>query len=75
MILFRIVVKVWVIFYDQGCILFFKQIKLNGGNYILVGGIVEQEEFVVEVFICESKEEVGIMLDKKYFKLVYVMYK
>ena len=61
MTLFRTVVKARVILYDQGRILLLKQTKPNGGNYTLVGGTVEQEEFAVEALIRESKEEAGIM--------------
>ena len=75
MTLFRTVVKARVILYDQGRILLLKQTKPNGGNYTLVGGTVEQEEFAVEALIRESKEEAGITLDKKHLKLVHVMHK
>ncbi len=75
MTIFRTVVKARVILYDHGRILLLKQTKPNGGNYTLVGGTVEQEEFAMEALIRESKEEAGITLEAKDLKLVHVMHK
>lgn len=71
----RIVIKARVILYDHGRILLLKQTKPNGGNYTLVGGTVEAEEFAQAALIRESREEAGIRLEKKDLTLVHVMHK
>ena len=45
------VIKARVILYDQGRILLLKQTTPNGGNYTLVGGTVEAEEYAREALI------------------------
>ncbi|MEL6656584.1 MAG: NUDIX domain-containing protein [Bacteroidota bacterium] len=75
MTIFRTIVKARVILYDHGRILLLKQTKPNGGNYTLVGGTVEQEEFAMAALIRESQEEAGIILEEKDLKLVHVMHK
>ena len=69
------IIKTRLILYDQGRILLLKQTKLNGGNYTLVGGSVESEEFARLALIRESKEEAGIILFEKDLTLVHVMHK
>ena len=69
------VIKARLILYDQGQILLLKQTKPNGGNYTLVGGTVEAEEFARVALIRESKEEAGITLYEKDLTLVHVMHK
>ncbi len=69
------VIKARVILYDHGRILLLKQTKPNGGNYTLVGGTVEAEEFALAALIRESNEEAGILLDPKDLTLVHVMHK
>ncbi|MEZ4984472.1 MAG: NUDIX domain-containing protein [Saprospiraceae bacterium] len=68
-------IKARVILYDHGRILLLKQTKPNGGNYTLVGGTVEDEEFAVQALIRESREEAGIILHPKDLTLAHVMYK
>jgi ADP-ribose pyrophosphatase YjhB (NUDIX family) len=69
------VIKARLILYDHGRILLLKQTKPNGGNYTLVGGTVEAEEFAREALIRESREEAGIELQAKDMTLVHVMHK
>ncbi|PSR14123.1 MAG: NUDIX hydrolase [Bacteroidetes bacterium] len=71
----RTVIKARVILYDQGRILLLKQTKPNGGNYTLVGGTVEAEEYAREALIRESQEEAGIVLKAEDLNLVHVMHK
>ncbi|WP_020538004.1 NUDIX domain-containing protein [Lewinella cohaerens] len=71
----KTVIKARVILYDHGRILLLKQTKPNGGNYTLVGGTVEAEEFAQQCLIRESKEEAGITLEQKDLTLVHVMHK
>ncbi|MEL7221196.1 MAG: NUDIX hydrolase [Bacteroidota bacterium] len=69
------VIKARLILYDHGRILLLKQTKPNGGNYTLVGGTVESEEFAREALIRESREEAGIELKARDMTLVHVMHK
>lgn len=69
------VIKARLILYDHGRILLLKQTKPNGGNYTLVGGTVEAEEFAQDALIRESREEAGIELQAKDMTLVHVMHK
>ena len=69
------IIKARVILYDQGRILLLKQTKPNGGNYTLVGGTVESEEYAREALIRESEEEAGIILAAEDLTLVHVMHK
>ena len=69
------VIKARVILYDQGRILLLKQTTPNWGNYTLVGGTVEAEEYAREALIRESQEEAGIVLRAEDLNLVHVMHK
>lgn len=69
------IIKARLILYDQGRILLLKQTKPNGGNYTLVGGTVESEEFARMALIRESKEEAGIIIYENDLTLVHVMHK
>lgn len=71
----KTIIKARVILYDHGRILLLQQTKPNGGNYTLVGGTVEHDEFAEQALIRESKEEAGIVLEKKDLTLVHVMHK
>jgi len=69
------IIKARLILYDQGRILLLKQTKPNGGNYTLVGGTVESEEYARQTLIRESEEEAGIILHQNDLSLVHVMHK
>ncbi len=64
-----------LILYHKGRILLLKQTKPKGGNYTLVGGNVESEEFSKNAIIRESFEEAGIILKEDDLTLVHVLHK
>jgi len=70
-----ITIKARLILYHHGKILLLKQTKPNGGNYTLVGGTVEQDEFARAALVRESFEEAGIILKEKDLQLVHVLHK
>lgn len=72
---YKVSLKVRLILYDRGRILLLRQTKPNGGNYTLVGGTIEREEFARETLIRESFEEAGITLRDKDLTLVHVLHK
>lgn len=67
--------KARLILYDKGNIMLLKQTKPNGGNYTLVGGNIEAEEYAKASLIRESSEEAGITLKAKNLELVHVLQK
>jgi len=67
--------KVRLILYDRGKILLLKQTRSNGGNYTLVGGTVEFDEFARESLIRETVEEANISIEPKDLSLVHVLHK
>ena len=71
----NIELKARLILYNKGKILLLKQTKPNGGNFSLVGGTVEKEEYAKESLIRESREEAGIILQPEDLQLVHVMHK
>lgn len=71
----NITLKARLILQQNNKILLLKQTKPNGGNYTLVGGTIEAEEFAQATLIRESKEEAGIVLQPKSLKLVHVLHK
>ncbi len=71
----RISIKARLILYHKGKILLLKQKKPKGGNYTLVGGSVEAEEFAQQAIIRESYEEAGIFLKEEDLTLVHVLHK
>ncbi len=71
----KISIKARLILYNKGKILLLKQTKPNGGNYSLVGGTIEFEEYAKEALIRESFEEAGIILKAKDLTLVHVLQK
>ena len=75
MVKHKISIKARLILYNKGKILLLKQTKPNGGNYSLVGGTIEFEEFAKEALIRESYEEAGILLKAKDLTLVHVLQK
>jgi 8-oxo-dGTP diphosphatase len=68
-------IKARLILYDKGKILLLKQTKPNGGNYTLVGGNVESNEFAKAALVRETFEEAGIRLKEKHLQLVHVLHK
>ena len=67
--------KARLILYDRGRILLLKQTRGNGGNYTLVGGTVEADEFAREALIRETREESGITVAAEDLTLVHVLNK
>ena len=68
-------IKARLILYEKGKILLLKQTKPNGGNYTLVGGNLEKDEYAKASLIRESFEEAGITLKSKDLQLVHVLQK
>lgn len=75
MALVNIVLKTRLILYDRGKILLLRQTKPNGGNYTLVGGNIERQEYAKASLIREAEEEAGISLKEKDLQLVHVLQK
>ena len=71
----KIIIKARLILESKGMILLLKQTNQNGGKYTLVGGTVEKMEFAKEALIRESKEEAGLLLQKKDLELVHALHK
>ncbi|NNE28402.1 MAG: NUDIX domain-containing protein [Saprospiraceae bacterium] len=67
--------KARVLLINEGRILLLKQTKLNGGNYTLIGGRVENHEMVKESLVREVLEEAGIVIKKGQLHLVHTLYK
>lgn len=55
--------------------LLLKQTKRNGGNYSLVGGNIDAEEFARTTLVRESMEEAGIILHEPDLQLIHVLHK
>lgn len=68
-------IKVRLILYNKGKILLLKQRKRQGGNYTLVGGTVDANEFALNALIREAEEEAGIILKEEDMQLVHVLHK
>lgn len=71
----NITLKARLILQRNNKILLLKQTKPNGGNYTLVGGTIEEDEFAKASLIRESKEEAGIVLQPQNLKLVHILHK
>jgi len=67
--------KARLILYDRGRILLLRQTRGNGGNYTLVGGTVENNEFARDSLIRETREEAGIKIAADALTLVHVLHK
>ena len=67
--------KARLILYDRGRILLLKQRRQNGGNYTLVGGTVESEEYARDSLIRETREEANILISERDLALVHVLHK
>lgn len=67
--------KVRLILYDKGNILLLRQKKALGGNFTLVGGTVEKEEYSRAALIREAQEEAGLIIKKENMQLVHVLHK
>ncbi len=67
--------KARLILYDRGRILLLKQKRGNGGNYTLVGGTVESNEFARAALVRETREEANIQIAEKDLTLVHVLHK
>ena len=67
--------KARLILYDRGRILLLKQTRGNGGNYTLVGGTVESDEFARASLVRETREEAGIQIAEEDLTLVHVLHK
>lgn len=72
---FAVSLKARLILQNHHRLLLLKQTKPNGGNYTLVGGTIEREEYAAETLIRESYEEAGIRLHKRDLELVHVLHK
>jgi ADP-ribose pyrophosphatase YjhB (NUDIX family) len=72
---YKLRIKARLILYEKGKILLLKQTKPNGGNYTLVGGNIEKDEYAKASLIRESFEEAGITLKTKDLQLVHVLQK
>lgn len=75
MVKHKLRIKARLILYEKGKILLLKQTKPNGGNYTLVGGNIEKNEYAKSSLIRESFEEAGINLKAKDLQLVHVLQK
>lgn len=67
--------KARLILYDRGRILLLKQKRSTGGNYTLVGGTVEDNEFALQSLIRETREEANIQISAEDLTLVHVLHK
>ncbi len=56
-------------------VLLLKRPKFKGGNYSLVGGLVEVTESVRQALIRETYEEIGIKIRKKDLEMVHVAHR
>lgn len=72
---FPVTLKARLLLIDRGQVLLLKQTKPNGGNYTLVGGTIEANEFATDTLIRESKEEAGIVLRESDLVLAHVLHK
>ena len=72
---FEVSLKARLILQDRGRILLLKQTKPNGGNYSLVGGTIEREEYATATLIRESREEAGITLVPADLQLIHTLHK
>ena len=70
-----ITLKARLILYHFNQILLLQQTKLNGGNYTLVGGTIEAQEFAKEALVRETKEEAGIKIEADDLELAHVLHK
>ena len=71
----RVLFKARLILYDRGRILLLRQTRGNGGNYTLVGGTVEADEFARDSLVRETREEAGIQISPAHLSLVHVLHK
>lgn len=71
----KINLKVRLILYNRGSILLLRQKKVQGGNFTLVGGTIENYEFAKEALIREAEEEAGLVVKKEDLQLAHVLHK
>ena len=71
----RVVFKARLILYDRGRILLLRQTRGNGGNFTLVGGTVEDDEFARDALVRETREEAGISIAPANLSLAHVLHK
>ncbi|HFA50318.1 MAG TPA: NUDIX domain-containing protein [Bacteroidetes bacterium] len=71
----KILLKVRLILYNRGNILLLRQRKMQGGNYTLVGGTIEDKEFSKKSLIREAREEAGLVLQAEDLQLAHVLHK
>lgn len=71
----KILLKARLILEREGQILLLKQTKINGGNYTLVGGTVEDYEFAKKALVRESLEEAGVIIEEKNLELIHTLHK
>lgn len=67
--------KARLILYNKGNILLLRQKKVQGGNFTLVGGTVESEEFSKQALIREAFEEAGLVIKGEDLQLAHVLHK
>ncbi|MGB3547207.1 MAG: NUDIX domain-containing protein [Saprospiraceae bacterium] len=72
---FKVSLKARLILFDRGRVLLLHQTKPNGGNFSLVGGTIERQEFAKQSLVRESREEAGIILQENDLSLVHVLHK
>lgn len=72
---FPVSLKARLLLIDRGKILLLRQTKPNGGNFTMVGGTIEANEFAKSCLIRESYEEAGIILRKEDLQLIHVLHK
>lgn len=68
-------IKTRLILVKEDKVVLLLQTTKQGGKYTLVGGRVEQYEFVREALVRECFEEIGIKLLVKHLALVHVLHK
>lgn len=72
---FQTVLKARLLLFSRERILLLHQTKKNGGNFSLVGGTIENQEYARASLIRESIEEAGIILLEKDLELMHVLHK
>ena len=72
---FKVTLKARLLLEDRGRVLLLKQTKPNGGNYSLIGGTIERQEYAAETLIRESYEEAGVELTRADLTLVHTLHK
>ena len=71
----NVIIKTRLILKRNHKVLLLAQTSKNGGKFTLVGGRVEDEEYVKRALIRECQEEIGIHLTADELDLVHVLHK